>query len=509
HNDYADRKNGRKPVEFIHPDAEELLGDTYGLMIYQESVMRMAQKFAGYSLAEADSLRKAMGKKIREAMEKEREKFVTGVVDNGYEQSLATEMFDIIAQFADYAFNKSHSYGYGYVAYQIAFLKANYPVEYLSALLTSVKTKLESAAVYLNECRLMGIEVEVPDINRSESDFTPVPNLEWGPGADSSTQPGNIIFGLSAIRNVGVGFVEKVLEERNANGPFESFVDFVERVELEALNKRTIESLIKGGAFDSLGHPRKGLLQVHEQIIDLTVQRRKEHDMGVMSLFGELDDGPTFDERPPVPDVEFDKMPKLGHEKEMLGLYISDHPLLGFEQQVRRKADCSVGELADSEDGAIRKVGGVITNLQRKWTRKGDLMAVFELEDLEGSVEVMVFPRTMQEHGPKLEDDTIVLVRGRTENDGDLPKLFAQDIEIVEDLSDNQPVRVKLPPDSGSDGQLAELKTILAAHPGDSPVEIHLSDRRVIRLPEEFAVNNANGVVAELRVLLGPDSILV
>lgn len=473
--------------------------------------MRMAQKFAGYSLAEADSLRKAMGKKIREAMEKERQKFTDGVVANGYENSLAVEMFDIIAQFADYAFNKSHSYGYGYVAYQIAYLKANYPVEYLSALLTSVKTKLESAAVYLNECRLMGIDVEVPDINRSESDFTPVPNLDresTEPGNKNAT-PGNIVFGLSAIRNVGVGFVEKVLSERNANGPFESFIDFVERVELEALNKRTIESLIKGGAFDSLGHPRKGLLQVHEQIIDLTVQRRKEHDMGVMSLFGELDDGPTFDERPTIPDIEFEKMPKLSHEKEMLGLYISDHPLLGFEQQVRRKADCSIGDLADSEDGAIRKVGGVITNLQRKWTRKGDLMAVFELEDLEGSVEVMVFPRTMQEHGPKLVDDTIVLIRGRTENDGDLPKLFAQDIEVVEDLSDNQPVRVKLDSISDDESKISDLKSILSAHPGDSPVELHLSDRRVIRLPDDYAVNNANGVVAELRVLLGPDSIVV
>jgi len=437
HNDYADRKNGRKPVEFIHPDAEELLGDTYGLMIYQESVMRMAQKFAGYSLAEADSLRKAMGKKIREAMEKEREKFTTGVVEQGYDQSLAVEMFDIIAQFADYAFNKSHSYGYGYVAYQIAYLKANHPVEYLSALLTSVKSKLESAAVYLNECRLMGIDVEVPDINRSEMDFTPLPNPEWdgGPYAEGSEQrgttPGSIIFGMSAIRNVGEGIVEKILAARHEGGPFESFIDFVERVEIEALNKRTIESLIKGGAFDCLGHPRKGLLQVYEQIIDLTVQRRKEHDMGVMSLFGELDDGPSFDERPSIPDVEFDKMPRLANEKEMLGLYISDHPLLGFEAQVRRKADTGVAGLADTPDGAIVKVGGVITNLQRKWTRKGDLMAVFELEDLEGSVEVMVFPRTMQEHGPKLQDDAIVLVRGRTENDGDLPKMFAQDIEIV------------------------------------------------------------------------------
>ncbi len=516
HNDYADRKNGRKPIEFIHPDAEELLGDTYGLMIYQESVMRMAQKFAGYSLAEADSLRKAMGTKIREAMEKERQKFTDGVVANGYELSLAVEMFDIIAQFADYAFNKSHSYGYGYVAYQIAYLKANYPVEYLSALLTSVKTKLESAAVYLNECRLMGITVEVPDINRSESDFTPGPNPEWDggpyrPGSDpkGGTSPGDIVFGLSAIRNVGEGIVEKILAAREAAGPFESFVDFVERVEIEALNKRTIESLIKGGAFDSLGHPRKGLLQVYEQIIDLTVQRRKEHDMGVMSLFGDLDEGPTFDERPDVPDVEFDKMPRLSNEKEMLGLYISDHPLLGFEAQVRRKADTGVAGLAEMPDGAIVKVGGVITNLQRKWTRKGDLMAVLELEDLEGSVEVMVFPRTMQEHGPKLQDDAIVMIRGRTENGDDLPKLFAQDIEIVDDLSDNQPVRLRLSPENQKPERIDELKSILSAHPGDAPVEVHLSERQVLRLPDEFAVDSSNGVVAELRVVFGPDAILV
>ncbi len=503
HNDYAERKNGRKPVTFLHPDAEELLADTYGLMIYQESVMRMAQKFAGYSLAEADSLRKAMGKKIREAMEKEREKFIDGVVTQGYERSLGLEMFDIIAQFADYAFNKSHSYGYGYVAYQIAYLKANYPVEYMAALLTSVKAKLESAAVYLNECRLMGITVEVPDINRSDSDFTPVPADE------QAGTPGTIVFGLSAVRNVGEGVVDRIVAARNEGGPFTSFVDFVERVDTEALNKRTIESLIKGGAFDSLGHPRKGLLQVHEQIIDLTVQRRREHDMGVMSLFGESNDGPSFDERPSIPDVEFDKMPRLAHEKEMLGLFISDHPLLGYADQVRRRADTGVAGLADQADGAIVKVGGVITNLQRKWTRKGDLMAVFELEDLEGSVEVMVFPRTMQEYGPMLEDDVIVLLRGRVERGDDLPKLFAQDIERVENLSDNTPVRLRLAPGDQRPERIADLKAILEAHPGDTPVELHLSERQVVRLPPEFAVSSANGVVAELRIAFGADVILV
>ncbi len=503
HNDYADRKNGRQPVKFIHSDAEEILGDTYGLMIYQESVMRMAQKFAGYSLADADLLRKAMGKKIREAMEEERQRFTDGVVANGYASSLAVELFDIIALFADYAFNKSHSYGYGYVAYQVAYLKANYPVEYLSALLTSVKTKAESAAVYLSECRRMGIEVVVPDVNHSASDFTPAPNL------DPETEgPGRIIFGLSAIRNVGEAFVAEVITAREAGGPFESFVNFVERVDIDVLNKRTVESLIKGGGFDSLGHPRKGLLQVCEQIIDLTVRQRRERDMGVMSLFGAVDEQQSFDERPLVPDVEFEKMARLGHEKDMLGLYISDHPLLGFESHLRRKTDCGVAALADTADGAIVKVGGIITNLQRKWTRKGDLMAVFDLEDLEASVEVMVFPKSMQEHGTKLEDDQIVLIRGRIENGDDLPKLFLQGIELVHHEPDNPPVRLKLAPEYQHLDLIAELKAILAAHPGDSPVELHLSDRRVLRLPAAYAVDNANGVVAELRVLFGPEAIL-
>src|SRR5690606_38606376 len=238
---------------------------------------------------------------------------------------------DIIEPFADYAFNKSHSYGYGYIAYQIAYLKANYPVEYLSALLTSVKTSLEKAAVYLNECRVMGIRVAVPDVNESLSDFRPIPSLA-GP-----THPlGTIVFGLSAVRNVGEGLVELIIAERDANGPFTSFYDFCERVDMAVLNKRTIESLIKAGGFDSLGHPRKGLLSVFERVIDDTVARRKEHDLGVMSLFGQLEGGVAY-ERAPIPPDEFEKMARLAFEKEMLGLYISDHPLMGAEAGLRRK----------------------------------------------------------------------------------------------------------------------------------------------------------------------------
>jgi len=506
HNDYADRKNGRQQVVHLHPDAEEILGDTYGLMIYQESVMRVAQKFAGYSLAEADNLRKACGKKDRELMQQERAAFVGGCEATGYGSALGDEMFDIIEQFADYAFNKSHSYGYGFIAYQIAYLKAHYPVEYLAALLTSVRSNLDKAAVYLNECRVLGIEVGVPDINVARSNFEPVPDLAAGPNAS----PGRIVFGLSAVRNVGEGLVELIEAERAANGPFADFYDFAERCNTTVLNKRTIESLIKGGAFDALGHPRQGLLHAHEQIIDHTVARRKEHDMGVMSLFGESSEGPSFDERAEVADVEFDKATRLAFEKEMLGLYVSDHPLLGYESALRRRSDSTIGELEDADDGVFRVVGGVVTNLAKKWTRRGDLMATFDLEDLGGTIEVMVFPKTMADHGHKLADDAIVLVRGRVDRREDLPKVICQDVEVLEttQLDQARPVRVQLPMNRVYEETIEELKKLLATHPGDSEVYLHLGDRQVLRLPDDFSVDPASGLVAEIRILLGADAVL-
>ena len=504
HHDYADRKNGRRPVEYFHDDAADILADTYGLMIYQESVMRVAQRFAGYSLAEADSLRKAMGKKIREAMAAEEEKFVAGVAANGYEEGLGAQLFKIIEQFADYAFNKSHSYGYGLVAYQTAFLKANYPVEYLAALLTSVKGKLENASVYLNECRLRGIDVQVPDVNRSASDFTPVPTGD-------ETGPGRIVYGLSAVRNVGEGVVEKVIAERDEGGPYSSFVDFVERVHIDVLNKRTVESLIKAGAFDSLGHPRKGLLQVHDPVIDMTVRKRREHDAGVMSLFGEQSEGPSFDDRPEVPDVEYERMVKLAHEKEMLGLYISDHPLKGMEARVRRLADCTIGDLAAgagvSDDAGFWSVGGVVTGLQRRWTRRGELMASFALEDLQDRIEVLVFPRVMAEHGSKLADDAVVVVRGRLDSREDTLRFFANEVHPVTSTEPDPPLRVNLGLEHQTDRLIEELKSLLTAHPGGSPVELLLGERRVARLPEDYAVDTANGLPAELRELLGAAAI--
>ncbi|MEY2417648.1 MAG: polymerase subunit alpha [Actinomycetota bacterium] len=496
HYDYADRKNGRKPIEYIHPEMEELLGDTYGLMIYQESMMRVAQRFAGYSLAEADNLRKAAGKKVRSIMAEEREKFETSCEKTGYGKKLGKQLFDIIEPFADYAFNKSHTYAYGLVSWQTAWLKAHHPVEYFAALLTSVRDDKDATAKYLSECRNLGIEVLVPDVNKSVGGF----------GAIGRTIP----FGMAAIRNVGQNLVAMIVAEREANGPFVDFYDFCQRVDPIVLNKRSIDSLIKSGAFDSLGHPRQGLCLAAESIVDLMLQRRRERDVGVMSLFDQVDDSgePSWDDtRVAIPDTEFDKMTRLAFEKEMLGLYVSDHPLKGAETALRRLTDATVSEARELDDGAVRVVGGVVTALARKWTKKGDLMATFVLEDLDGAMEVMVFPKTMQEWGSLLADDAIVCVKARVDKREDEPKLTCLEVRRPE-ITFDAVTRLELRVSEGiTDSTVGELKRILLEYPGDADVFLHFGTKK-LRLPAEFRCDPSSRLVAELRVLLGPTAVV-
>ncbi len=552
HNDYADRKNGRKPITYAHPDLEPILADTQGLMIYQESVMRVAQKFAGYTLEEADNLRKACGKKTRKLIAAERDKFVAGCATQGYGEKLGTELFDIIEPFADYAFNKSHSYGYGLVAYQTAWLKAHRPVEYMAALLSSVKDNKDKTAVYLAECRALGIEVLVPDVNRSASEFTPrldppAPGGQRsasgtageGLGPHASEEPGagapggqrsasGIVFGLAAVRNVGESLVERVVAEREAGGPFTDVYDFCRRVDPLVLNKRTMESLVKAGAFDSLGHPRQGLILVMEEIVDRTLERRREHDVGIATLFSSIEpavgeDAGTWEgTRVPIPDAEFEKSQRLAFEKEMLGLYVSDHPLLGLEQALARHTDCSLAEVRDaaaggadgfvpgglSIEGMARAVGGVVTDLKRQYTKKGDLMGRFILEDLRASMEVFVFPRVMADYGSLLENDAVVVVRGRIDLRDDQPKIVAMEIRRPAlDPQGIQELRISLPLEVLTDGTVEKLKELLIEHPGPSPVLLHVGTK-VIKLPPEFHVESRNGLVGELKMLLGAKAIM-
>ena len=501
HTAYADRKNGRKPVEFDHADLEEILSPTYGLMIYQEQLMRVSQRLAGYSLAEADNLRKATGKKDRELIAKERAKFVDGCETEGYGREFGERMFDIIEPFADYSFNKSHSVGYGFVAYQTAFLKANYTNEYLAALLTTVKGDKDKSAIYLNECRQLKIPVLVPDVNHSSMDF--------------SVSDESIRFGLSAVRNVGEGVVGLIIEAREQGGHFVDFYDFCERVELAALNKRTIESLAKAGAFDALGHSRQGLGLVSDQIIDQAVIRRKERDAGIMSLFGDSvveSDGSSDFNRMPIPDGEYSKTQLLAFEKEMLGLYVSDHPLMGAQSALSRFTDSTLSELKEGREGDMRTVGGVVTALNRKHTKRGDLMATFVLEDLASAVEVFVFPKTMAQYGSLLEEDAIICVKGRLDMREDQAKIISMEIMRPELMIDGgPPLRIKIKPHQLDEAKSRMLTEILNQHPGESPVFLHLdqpSKTTVMRLGDEFLVDARNGLFAELRVLLGADCII-
>jgi DNA polymerase-3 subunit alpha len=519
HNDYADRKNGRKPISYEHDDLAPILADTQGLMIYQESMMRVAQKIAGYSLEEADNLRKACGKKIRALLAAEREKFVAGCVSEGYDEGLGTQLFDIIEPFADYAFNKSHAYGYGLVAYQTAWLKAHHPVEYMAALLTSVKDNKDKTAVYLAECRSLGIDVMVPDVNRSVAEFAPDLSLTGSANdetaADASSGNRAIVFGLAAVRNVGEGLVERIVAERKANGPFADIFDFCQRVDPVVLNKRTMESLVKAGAFDSVGHPRQGLCLVFEGIVDRTLERRREQDLGIATLFSAFEDEDTDPgwgtTKVDIPEVEFDKAQRLVFEKEMLGLYVSDHPLRGFEAALARYTDCALSDMREEDPtgdrSPVRAVGGVVTDLRRSYTKKGDLMARFVLEDLHAAMEVFVFPKTMADYGHMIENDSVLVVKGRLDTREDEPKIVCMEVSRPLLERGEEDLHITLPLGVLTDSKVDGLKEVLSGHPGPSPVLLHVG-AKVLRLPPEFNVDCRNGLVGELKRLLGQGAVL-
>jgi DNA polymerase-3 subunit alpha len=508
HNDYADRKNGREPIVCEHPALEEVLKDTYGLMIYQESVMRVAQAMAGYSAEEADNLRKACGKKIRELMAKEREKFVAGVVATHGDAELGTLLFDIIEPFADYAFPKAHAYGYGLIAYQTAWCKVHHPVEYLAALLTSVRDDKDRTAVYLAECRSLGIEVTVPDVNRALADFTPSIDGER-----------TIVFGLAAVRNVGESLVERIVAERAANGPFDSVYDFVQRVDPIVLNKRTMESLIKGGAFDAFGVPRKGLYLVIEEIVARTLERRREHDAGISTLFAAAAEASGQGDvtwegtKIPIPPQEFSKYERLRFEKEMLGLYVSDHPLLGAAGALARHTDHTIAEAKElaelqGEDTPVVRVGGVVTEVQRRFSKRGEEWARCTLEDLGGAMEVLCFSKPFADYGALLEPDAVVVITARLDAREEAPKLVVMSVAAPQLEAGEDVLKIRLPLGAVTETFVEQLKDVLREHRGTAPVQLLLLGReeRTILLPEEFRVD-VRSVIGVLRTMLGPDAI--
>ena len=515
HNDYADRKNGRKPLVAIHPELAEplaaILGDTYGLIVYQEQVMAIAQRLAGYSLGQADLLRRAMGKKKKAILDKEYGPFAAGMRERGYSDAAIKTLWDILVPFSDYAFNKAHTAGYGLVSYWTAYLKANYPAEYMAALLTSVRDDKDKSALYLSECRRMGIKVLPPDVNESEADFTPR-------GTD-------IRFGLTGVRNVGSNVVASILATRRGKGRFADFHDFLRKVDPVVCNKKTIESLIKAGAFDSLGATRRGLVAVHADAIDAHLDTKRNEAMGQFDLFGgagaDLAAGAAVVVPPPIPVGEWDKTALLAHEREMLGLYVSDHPLLGIEHVLAAAADCSVaaltavtpagsagtGVVEERPDGTVVTVGGLVTGLQRKMTRQGAPWAIATVEDLEGAIEVLFFPSTYTLVSTALAEDTVVLVRGRLDKREDVPRLVAMELTLP-DLSEGPagPVVVSLPTARCAPPLVERLKEVLATHPGTTEVHLRLTGRgrtTVLRLDDGLRVRPSPSLMGDLKALLG------
>ena len=505
HIDYAERKNGRKEVIPIHEELkdvlDEILKDTYGLIVYQEQVMEIAQKVAGYSLGAADLLRRAMGKKKKEILDKEFIPFRDGMIKNGYSPDAIKTLWDLLVPFSDYAFNKAHTAGYGLVSYWTAYLKANYPAEYMSALLTSVKDDRDKLAIYLNECRRMGIQVLPPDVNFSGAEFAPSED--------------NIRFGLSAIKNIGLAVVESILKSRSEKGKYEDFSDFLEKIESQVCSKRIIESLIKAGAFDSIAPSRKGLLSIHLEAVEQAVERKRAQAIGQFDLFEDSSEsnGPNKMSLK-IPEAEWDKSTLLSFEREMLGLYVSDHPLFGVEHILEQHSDISVSELTSDErqDGQVLSVAGLLTGINRKITKQGAAWAIVTLEDLAGVSEIMVFPQVYQQAATLLHEDAILGFRIRMDlREEDNPRIVA--LEAFQPDFNKQktgPVVVKLPAARCTPVVVDSIKEVLQNHPGTSDVLLHVKTNgkvTVLQIDDKLKVNPSLSLYADLKALLGPSAV--
>jgi len=508
HTNYALRKNGLQPITPIHPELAEplaeILSTSYGLIIYQEQVMAIAQKVAGFSLGQADILRRAMGKKKKSELDKQFEGFSQGMQANGYSMDAVNKLWEILLPFSDYAFNKAHSAAYGVISYWTAYLKAHYPAEYMAALLTSVGDSKDKMALYLNECRRMGIKVLAPDVNESNLYFAAV-------GSD-------IRFGMGAVRNVGANVVEGVREARETKGRFESFHDFLNKVPIHAANKRTVESLIKAGAFDSLGHTRRALVEVHEDAVESAVKIKRNEANGDVgfdfdSLWGADEPGQAQHHIPTRP--EWAKRDKLAFERDMLGLYVSDHPLAGLELPLAKLASTGIAELVGSEniqDGETVTIAGLVTSVQHRVAKaSGNQYGMIQVEDFGGELTVMFMGKAYQEYSHALQSDAIVVVRGRVSLRDDGMNLHAFSL-MTPDLgqaNDTGPLLITMPDQRATTDTVTSLSEVLARHPGESEVRLRLVKGQVARVFEvPKPVTVSADLYGELKGLLGPNCLV-
>ncbi|AHI23155.1 DNA polymerase III subunit alpha [Corynebacterium vitaeruminis] len=507
HWNYADRKNGRKPIEPIHPELEEplkeILEETYGLIVYQEQIMRISQKVANYTAGEADGFRKAMGKKKPEVLAKQYDKFWAGMQENGFSKDAMDALWGTIEPFASYAFNKSHAAGYGLVSYWTAYLKANYTAEYMAALLTSVADKKDKSAIYLSDCRHLGISVLSPDVNESALNFLPV-------GTD-------IRFGLGAVRNVGEDVVASIVKAREEKGLFKDFSDYLDKIDTVACNKRVTESLIKAGAFDSMGHPRKGLMMIHEDAVDSVISTKKAADKGQFDLFAGFGGEESVAENVfavSVPDENWDRKHQLALEREMLGLYVSGHPLDGFEEALDAQTDTALTTYLSGElkHGTEVQIGGIISAVDRRYSKKdGSPWAIVTIEDHHGaSVELLVFNKVYAIVGSQIVEDNIVLAKAHVSIRDDRSSLFCDDMKIP-DLGPGNgsglPLRLTMRTEQCTMANIARLKEVLLANAGESDVYLNLvngEESTVMILGEGLRVARTASLMGDLKATMGP-----
>lgn len=503
--DYIDRKNGLKQVEYWHPSLEPILKETYGTMIYQEQIMQVAVELCGFTLSQSDTLRRAIGKKDAELLDAQRASFVDGAVNRSIDQRLATDIFEKIRYFSEYGFNKSHSAAYAMISYQTAYLKTHYPVEYMAAVISSNLNDKDKILLYINEVNRMGIKILPPDINES--------------GTEVTVHGDSILLPLSMIRNVGENLVLTIMETRKTGGKFKGLFDLCTRVESTALNKRSVESLIKGGAFDALSPSRLYLLERMENAMAEGSAKQKDKLKGQTSIF-DLDAGAPDAQAPEVrPDVypEMAKHELLEAEKEMLGLYLTEHPLSGKETLLVKESTHSIRELKELEDGQQASLVGIVAKAKKKMTRKNELMMFLQFEDLTDTFEVIVFPKTVKDYRDLLVEDKILKITGRLDKKESEPKFRASEFKdlteeanrLVEEDTDGK-LTLIIPVHCLNLQVLSALPKIFKEYPGTHPVYVNLVDGNVVtrlQLGRSFCVSGHSGLFAELKGLLGSDCI--
>jgi DNA polymerase-3 subunit alpha len=490
---YAKRKAGQERVTFPDERLRPLTESTYGICIYQEQYMEIAKNLAGFSPAEADDLRKAIGKKIHALMASLKEKFLAGATANGVSAQVAKALWEDMEKAQDYSFNKSHAACYALIAYQTAYLKANHPCEYMAALISSVMNTKDKVPFYVNACDELGIDVLPPDVNSSQTDFAVV--------------EGKIRFGLNAVKNVGETAARTIIRARDEGGAFTSIWDFVERVDPQAVNKRALEALVKCGALDSSGDARKGMLEVLEQALSWGQKQASDRLLGQASIF-DLGDGidAAPKHHPPIAPDEFEKPELLKLEKETLGLYVSEHPLHAIRDQLRRKTDCTLAELERRRDGETVSVAGIISSIKQLTTKKGDPMVFLRLDDVTGGAEVVVFSSVYAQVRPLLELDRIIVVKGRTDHKEGEVKLLAQEVAAFEAVAERREVRLKVDARRVKAGVVRDLAVLVRDFPGESEVIVSVETSlgpKVLQLGPGFRVAPDADFFAEVKALLG------